>query len=828
MEVRAALSRNAMEGLLSWLAARLGVPLAPGTDLHVEFAGFPSGGLGLLTLVGAALALGVVWFAYVRDAHRLSSRRRIVLTGLRAAAVALAILVLLDPQLVAVRRDAQPGQSLVLIDTSQSMAQVDGYRDDGVARELAEGWRGLGGLDPSTVSRLDLARALLEDGDQQALRVLAAKNRVQVFGFASGLERMASVDVASDAPATPTQIDLSGLAATGSYTNVGSAVREALTEAGGGEIAGVVLLTDGRRNLGPQGPEIARNLRNRGVPHVVVVPIGDPSPTRSLRMLRFDVPEKVFREDPFRVRVAVEARGHDAGTFRLRLLRAPADGDEAPTEIADRTVTLDPASAEQSIEFEGLEIDTAGAFMLSAEITPPDAEPFVADRHVLRARVEALAERTRVLLVAGGPSHEYRILRNQLIRDDTIEVGCWLESADPGFPQDGNVSLERLPDGPEELEPWDVFLFLDPDPSRLPRSFWEQVKEQVAERGAGLFWVCGEKFTLAALRPDAESEPVASILPVEPDLDAAEDLALARGMVRAYPYEITPAGRSHTVARIAEDRAASAELWSRLPGFHFAFPVRRALPGAEVLVEHHKPARAGAEAEASPLLVTRFFGAGRVLFLGTDDVYRWRSIRESAYDRLWVRGIRYLFEGRLNAGNSRLRIGVDESRLELGQAVRVVAEARDETFGPLAADRLEVRVRGPEGGDEPLALDEVEGVPGRFEAWLRPRMTGFHRVEAMDAPEGRPAGASFEVVPAALEKEGPIDLSELSAIAAAPGGVLVRDPAGFLAAVEAIPSATRIETFTTARTLWDGWVTIVLITALLAAEWWLRKRVNLL
>ncbi|MGA1522670.1 MAG: hypothetical protein ACO4CZ_01750, partial [Planctomycetota bacterium] len=83
-------------------------------------------------------------------------------------------------------------------------------------------------------------------------------------------------------------------------------------------------------------------------------------------------------------------------------------------------------------------------------------------------------------------------------------------------------------------------------------------------------------------------------------------------------------------------------------------------------------------------------------------------------------------------------------------------------------------------------------------------------------------------VPAALEKEGPIDLSELSAIAAAPGGVLIRDPAGFLAAVEAIPSATRIETFTTARTLWDGWVTIVLITALLAAEWWLRKRVNLL
>jgi hypothetical protein len=817
-----------MEGLLHWLAVRLGVPVAPGTDLHVEFAGFPSGGLGLLTLVGAALALGVVWFAYVRDGHRLSRRRRIVLTGLRAGAVAIAILVLLDPQLVAVRRDAQPGQTLVLIDTSQSMAQVDSYRDEGAAAALATSWRVLDGVDPSAVTRLDLARALLEADDHGVLRSLSQQNRVQVYGFASGLDRIVALDMPSEDGDGPPAIDLSGLAATGSYTNVGGALRDALAQAGGGEIAGVVLVTDGRRNLGPQGPEVARNLRNRGVPHVVVLPIGDPSPTRSLRLMRFDAPEKVFREDPFRVQVAVEARGHEVGEYRVRILRAPADGDGAPTEVADRTVLLDPSRADQVLEFEGLEIDEAGAFMLTAEVTPPAAEPFVAERHVLRARVEALAERTRVLLVSGGPSHEYRILRNQLIRDDTIEVACWLESADPGFPQDGNVSLERLPDGPEELDTWDVFLFLDPDPTRIPRPFWEQVRTQVADRGAGLFWICGEKFTLAALRPDADSEPVAAILPVEPDLDAAEDLALARGMVRAYAYEVTPAGRGHSVARIAEDRAASAELWSRLPGLHFAFPIRRASPGAEVLVEHRKPARAGAEATTSPLLVTRFFGAGRVLFLATDDLYRWRSIRESAYDRLFVRGIRYLFEGRLNAGNSRLRIGIDETRLELGQAVRVVADARDESFGPLGAESLEVRVRRPEGGDEPLSLLAVEGSPGRFEGWLRPGTTGFFRVEATDSPEGRPAGASFEVVAAALEKEGPVDLSELTAIAGAPGGVLVRDPEGFRAALESIPSATRIESFTTARTLWDGWVTIALITVLLAAEWWLRKRVNLL
>ena len=56
-----------------------------------------------------------------------------------------------------------------------------------------------------------------------------------------------------------------------------------------------------------------------------------------------------------------------------------------------------------------------------------------------------LGEQTRVLLIAGGPSHEYRILRNALTRDKTVELRCWLTSAGDDFPQDGNVSIDELP-----------------------------------------------------------------------------------------------------------------------------------------------------------------------------------------------------------------------------------------------------------------------------------------------------------------------------------------------------------------------------------------------
>ena len=46
--------------------------------------------------------------------------------------------------------------------------------------------------------------------------------------------------------------------------------------------------------------------------------------------------------------------------------------------------------------------------------------------------------------------------------------------------------------------------------------------------------------------------------------------------------------------------------------------------------------------------------------------------------------------------------------------------------------------------------------------------------------------------------------------------------------MDAIGSATRIETFTSAQTLWDSWLTIAALLAVLGLEWWLRKRSNLL
>jgi hypothetical protein len=80
-------------------------------------------------------------------------------------------------------------------------------------------------------------------------------------------------------------------------------------------------------------------------------------------------------------------------------------------------------------------------------------------------------------------------------------------------------------------------------------------------------------------------------------------------------------------------------------GLRFFFPVSRIKPVAMVLAEHPSPdfRRGG---RGMPMLAMQNVGAGRVVFSAFDESYRWRSLYEQAYNRFWINGIRYLFEGR--------------------------------------------------------------------------------------------------------------------------------------------------------------------------------------
>lgn len=831
-----------MDEFLRWLAQWRGIEPEPGDELQFEFANFPTGGLGMLVLMGMALVVVLIGFVYRRDGKALTTPQRLVLGALRALAVLAVVALLLEPNIVTVKRETRPGHTILLVDTSQSMTHVDAWRRDDV-QLTADGWRALGVADPAAVPRIELVKALLRHGDGELVAKLAAKNRAQLYGFAGSVEDLPqrplpprvgpdgeTVLPGRDAPPPVPKLDLDDLRADGSATNFGAALRTALDKSRPAEIAAIVLVTDGRRNAGPQGAEIGRLLTQRKIPHTFVLGIGDPSETQTVALTRFEAPAKVFQRDPFEMKATVTSQGYDGVAVTARLMRVDDKGAE--TVVRTQQVQIGEKQ-EARIVWADLTSDVPGRFLYRAEIVPPEGEPMVAERHSKVAQVDVLDERLRLLLLSGGASHEFQILRNLLIRDKTIDVSCWQQNADPKFPQDGDegVRIDQLPETRADLDPYDVVVLIDPDPEQLSPRFCEHLAQHVIEDGCGLWWVAGEKHTLDAVRPDARTKALAELLPVVPDIQFAERqiIGFGKAFPQPWPYALSPDGDEGIgakIMRIADGKDETRILWPRLPGYHFWFPVSRLKPVAVALIEHTSPdfRRAG---RGMPIVALQNVGAGRVLFLGTDETYRWRSLYEEAYNRFWVNGIRYLFEGRLQAGNSRLRLLASADKIDLGEAIELVAEVRDEALQPLIVDSFPVVVeREGEVGDT-LQLEPTAAAPGTYSLRHRPTRLGSYRVRPLEKI-GKAVELTFQVVEAEVEGQGPMDRAELAAIAGAPGAELFDTPQALLAALDRIPSRSATDTFRTPHAMWDGWPTIVFVLVVLSIEWLLRKRFNLL
>jgi hypothetical protein len=832
-----------MEQFLRWLATQCGVQVEPGAELQFEFSNFPTGGFGMLVLMGCALSLLVVGFLYRRDGKNLSGTQRVILGSLRGLAILAAIALLLEPNLITVKRETRPGHTILLVDTSQSMTHLDAWRREQV-QPLATGWREMGVVDLAATSRIDLVRALLGHQDQALVQRLAARNQVQLYAFAGSIEQLplqappSTEQPAAAAPkadgaaiAPPPRLDLALLKADGRFTNLGASLRAALDRSRTAEIAGVVILTDGRRNAGAQGAEIARLLNQRKIPHTFVLGIGDPSATQSVTLTRLDAPEKVFQKDPFEMKSHLATQGYDEQSVTVRLLRSDDQGQEQL--VRSQQVTLGGELNEVTVDWKELTAEQPGKYRYRAEVQPPDGEPVQAEQHSKSVAVEVLGERTRVLLLAGGPNREFQILRNLLIRDKTIDATCWLQSADPKFPQDGNegVTIDKLPETREEFDPYDVVLFLDANPERLTDNFCQNLRQHIIEGGCGFWWVCGEQYSLDAMRSTSRTAKLAELLPIVPDIDYAERKVVGFGnaFVRPWRYQLSPEGEDGIAAkitRILDGKDERRILWSRLPGFHFWFPVQRLKPVAVCAVEHTDP-ELKREGRGMPVIALQNVGAGRVLFSGSDETYRWRSSYEEAYNRFWVNGIRHLFEGRLHAGNSRLRLLVNNDKIDLGEAIEFTADVKDEALQPLLTDGYEIALERSGEPSENLTLVAVEGIPGRFQLQYRPTQLGNYRIRPLQKI-GKPIEINFQVIAAQIERQGPMDRAELAAITAATGGELLDTPAQLLAALERIPSRTAIDTFRTPHAIWDGWLTIAFILVVLSLEWLLRKRFNLL
>ena len=79
-----------------------------------------------------------------------------------------------------------------------------------------------------------------------------------------------------------------------------------------------------------------------------------------------------------------------------------------------------------------------------------------------------------------------------------------------------------------------------------------------------------------------------------------------------------------------------------------------------------------------PLLATRDFGNGKVLFLGTDGAWRWRKGVEDRYHyRFWAQVVRWMAHQRHLAGNAGIRLIFAPENPRRGDTIYLLATVFD-------------------------------------------------------------------------------------------------------------------------------------------------------
>ncbi len=783
--------------------------------------------------VMVAVVVALLWAVaalYRRELNACPPRIKMFLAGLRISTLLLLAVVWLGPGLaVSTQRVLEP-YVVLLIDESLSMSLKDRYPDDEVAEQVAAALsKRVDEVRDQMPQRVVLVDHILNRDDALLVRELAALGKLRVLGFDGNVQQRQVIDYDSDNPDASSIKPLRTNEPVGTSTNIAQAVREALRSVSGSPIAAVVLITDGQNTEGDDPRMIADIARGQRVP-LYTVGIGDPAPPRNLRVAEVWAPDSVFRDDPYLVQAQLRADGMTAATAEVQLIEHAVMPDGSLGEARSlQTKTASIGEGDARVSFEHTPTD-AGNYIISVRITPQAGELLEADNE-RSINVKVLSDQARVLLVAGSPTWEYRMVSTLLMRDETTELSCFLQTMPSDMRQDGNTVINKLPVTAEELFEYDVLIFMDVNPSAFDQAWLDLLATFLGEHAGGFMWMSGPQYT-AQFLSHFKTRQMTELLPVRIGELAAMDIeALMMTHTTAWPLRVTATGADHALLRLDKNPTINRQMWEAMPGVYWSFPAQQAKPAAQLLIEHSDP-RLNRREGARPLLVAGQYGPGRTIYMGFAGTWRWRKLGEKYFDQFWIQTVRYLVEGRLLGGRKRGRIATDRDVYAAGKRVTITARLFDTAYEPLELPMVNGQVRSPGMADREVQLHAVPNQPGQYQGNLIASHVGLNEliIKLSDDDGGTVRlGRQFtvelprvELADSRLDRQLLVDMAERS------GGRYfqidqVRElPKSIDAPTESIVIRGRpIE-------LWDTSRVLILLVILLSVEWALRKRFKLL
>jgi hypothetical protein len=762
---------------------------------------------------------------YRIDAKRLTRSQKRVLLALRVGAGSLVLLLLLTPAVQTVTTEERLPVVALVVDESTSMNYPEAP--------------GQALVQNNPKSERTRHHALLEAVDQLQ-QELSRTHRVKVFAFADSLRLARDIPHRSD-PSSPAltrgEILTSLRTPHGDYTEAGDALVDVLERLGGDKVSSVLLLSDGRITGGLPLAAAGEQAATRNVP-VQALTFGSEEPPIDLRIDRVDVPPETSLGD--NLMIALRITNHVRTDLKCAIKLYERAVEDA--EPADRPAGLD-----------GYKLDQQKTVTLARGrndvvlTTIPNTEGLREYRVVLPEfedeidyannqavfRVKVVKRTLRVLFVAGKATREYQHAVVCMLRDPVIRLSCFLQSAQIAYVQQGNVVIDRLPQTVAQWQEYDIVVLYDVDPREISA---QQISglETTVSKGAGLLVVAGRSHGLGPLL-QIHSNKMRQLLPVEID----KDRPLRHEVVFDKPVTVerTPEGRATPVCRLVSSETLNDEIWASFPELYWYHPVVSAKQRA-ITVLRKKGGATGLEDAGDCIMAVQRFGEGLVTYLGTDETWRWRNPYGAYdYELFWSHLVRYLGETRLLGAQKQVALGSDKQAYAPGEKVKLRLQVLDQAlYQQLVGEQLTATVVDPGKAKQVIGLERDPGGQPFYQGVYLARHAGPHQVESWHSlSTGDTAAkrlfevrAGFKVEMLPLESLDPTaDPEGMEKLARATGGTsldhrtMTREALTKLAA--SIPTDRLVLSQEQVREVWDSWLAVALVLALLTAEWTLRK-----
>lgn len=774
-------------------------------DPLVEFSfarPVPAWGWLLIVLAVAGLALWSYW--------RLAGPRgaRMLLAVVRAVFLVLLVLVLSGPRLVRPNERVEQDWLVTLVDRSASLTIRDA---------------------PGGMTREDQLRSALRDS-MPIWRELGVGRNLFWMGFDAGayeLRGVRSVDGSFEG------LDLGEPG--GRKTALGHALDRALARTAARPVSGIVVFSDGRSIDGPTRSAL-RRLENERIP-VIVVPLGSRDAVSDAGVTDLEAPSLAFVNDPVPVTARVERSGSGTGRVRVQLVDGTTGAvlDERVLEAEDPGWEGDSARLVLSSKSQDAGVRTWKVRVVT------DGPDLIDSNNEGEVRVDLVDRALRVVYIDGYPRWEYRYIKNLLVREGSIESAVMMASGRRSYLKEGSHPIESIPRSPEEWARFDVVVLGDFRSELLTSEQMAQLREHVALRGGGLLWIGGP----GATPHSWHATPLADLLPF-----------------RTTSAALTPHPEAVTLTPTATaDRLGLLQLgeppegtwpphlsdprvpWARLQWCQ-RIDAESLKPTTEVLA-WATPVSAWAPDEvseaATPCVMSMRYGAGRVLYVATDEIWRWRYARgEALPERFWLPLLRLQGRESLAQGGAAAVVTVEPRRSSVGQPVRVEVRILDQSLAEADPRSIAVRLELLGERDEfapPTELTlvaEASGAGSRsrvrsFATTWTPTQSGRYRVRVVEPLlASLDLSAGFEVSLADDElRNAQTDHDLLETLAEHSGGRALA-PTSLAQLPTLLPKReVRIQGEPEVETLWDSWIVLATLLGLATFEWVVRRAIRL-